>query len=1463
MKEGRWVDLFLQLTEIDPNWVRTESRVNVALHQVFGSAELEDFAHQSLVSISAQKTIVRVRVHATQDQLVEGPESGSVCIHGIGGSYSYNAAQRCVTVNITDDDYAIVSVTGGATTRSVTEGGALELEVTIDKTPARTVSLSVSASSGSATESIDYTLAAPAINFSPTQATSWKVRLQSIEDVIAEGNEGLSINFGLHTSFSHMADSVLIETKAVPVTIEDDDTAVLTLTGPSEPVVEGSTATLTARLSNPMQKAFSLHWWVSASINSAHKDLASYSDLQGVNLLSTFTLDFAAGETEKTLTVGTVDDSEVEARESFVVQMKEVGTLPSFDRGTVFTSGATVTIKDNDVPLLDVYPPDARVYEGIVVWVSALLTEPPLEPVSVSWWTEDIEGGAVAGLDYTPQAPTTLTYTAGGPRNQLVNVRTTADTDTTESDESFNIMFASDDVRLSTNTVQVTITPGDPSRPVVAILPPPEPVVEGNSTDFTLFLTHAVDTELRVNSAPFDGTANATDYMGANDPISATIRAGEQRATVTVQTTQDTIVEGNETFNVILQTLSGDVGIAGRSIGALAETTILDDDTAIVSLSGPEEPVSEGETAVFTVTLSAALDTELTFYAITVLGGQSPAGLSDFEASVPLLTFSAGETTKTFSVQTTEDTIVEADESFLVNLSSLSAVPTGVKAGVISVPVTIKDDDTVAVSIADATVAEANGIAQPRVTLSNPAEREVTLSYATSDGSATAALDYEAATGTITIPTGATWWPIVLKVIDDATYEVAETFTVTLSNPQPSDQVRLSDAAATLTISDDENKPTARLFVTPAAVIEDDGSSTVSAELSAPVGEAVTLTVSAAAVSPAESEDFIQSGTTLTIPAGATESSGTVTLTPVDNEVVGPLPVKKVTVSSSVAGGLGVSAPSSRTLWIIDDDSHGATVTPTNLTVAEGSTGTYTVVLDALPTADVTVSVSGTAGDVSVDKSALTFTTSNWGTAQTVTVSASEDADRVADAAVTLTHTADGGEYGSVTIDSVEVTVRDNDLVTPAALAVTEGATGTYTVVLDRQPSEDVTVSVSGAAEDVTVDNSVLTFTDSNWGTAQTVTVSAGEDDDRTADAAVTLAHNASGGGYGSVTFGSVTVAVRDNDLVVPAALTVTEGSTGTYTVVLDRQPSAAVTVTVGGASGDLSVDKSSLTFTTSDWGTVQSVTVSAGEDDDAATDDAVTLAHSASGGGFATVAFGSVAVSVTENDTAGATVTPGALTVTEGSSGTYTVVLGTEPTADVTVSVSGASGDVSVDKSSLTFTDSDWGTAQTVTVSAAEDDDRAADAAVTLAHSASGGGYGSVTFGSVAVTVRDNDLVVPGTLTVTEGSTGTYSVVLDTQPSAAVTVTVGGTSGDVSVDKDTLTFTTTDWGTAQTVTVSAAEDDDAATDDAVTLTHSASGGGFGTVAFGSVAVSIGVHHRKRHGRGDGADLHGLGRREP
>ena len=109
----------------------------------------------------------------------------------------------------------------------------------------------------------------------------------------------------------------------------------------------------------------------------------------------------------------------------------------------------------------------------------------------------------------------------------------------------------------------------------------------------------------------------------------------------------------------------------------------------------------------------------------------------------------------------------------------------------------------------------------------------------------------------------------------------------------------------------------------------------------------------------------------------------------------------------------------------------GVTVSESALTVTEQeSTGdTYTVVLDRLPTASVTVTVGGLgSSDVTANPASLTFTTVNWQTAQTVTVTAGNDADTTDDT-VSLTHSAASSDsaYQGITIDGVTVTVEDND----------------------------------------------------------------------------------------------------------------------------------------------------------------------------------------------------------------------------------------------------------------------------------------------------------------------------------------------------------------------------------------------------------------------------------------------------
>ena len=595
-----------------------------------------------------------------------------------------------------------------------------------------------------------------------------------------------------------------------------------------------------------------------------------------------------------------------------------------------------------------------------------------------------------------------------------------------------------------------------------------------------------------------------------------------------------------------------------------------------------------------------------------------------------------------------------------------------------------------------------------------------------------------------------------------------------------------------------------------------------------------------------------------------------------------------VTLSHTAAGGGYDRVSGSVGVTVTDDDPPALVLSHSELRVSEGGSGSYTVKLATQPSGDVTVTVGGTSGtDVIVDtdgvepgnQDRLTFTTATWNSEQAVIVTAAEDSDSANDS-VTISHTAAGGGYDRVR-GTIGVTVTDDDptalVLSRSALTVTEGGSGSYKVKLATQPSGEVTVTVGGTyGTDVIVDSNGgevgnqdrLTFTPATWDSEQAVIVTAAEDSDSANDS-VTISHTAAGGGYDKVS-STMVVTVTDDDppalVLSRAALTVTEGGSGSYKVTLATQPSGDVTVTIGGTSGtDVIVDSNSgelgnqdqLTFTTATWNHGQAVMVTAAEDSDSA-NDSVTLSHTAAGGGYDKVS-GTMVVTVTDDDPPALALSRSELMLNEGGSGSYKVTLATQPSGDVTVTVGGTSGtDVIVDtdggepgnQNQLTFTTATWNSGQAVIVTAAEDSDSANDS-VTLSHVAAGGGYNGVS-SNIVVTVTDDDtgtkelVLSRSELTVNEGGSGSYTVKLATQPSGDVTVTVGGTSGtDVIVDTDggrrgnqkKLTFTTATWNTEQAVIVTAATDNDS-TNDSVRLSHMAVGGDYNGVR-GSVAVTV------------------------
>ena len=310
----------------------------------------------------------------------------------------------------------------------------------------------------------------------------------------------------------------------------------------------------------------------------------------------------------------------------------------------------------------------------------------------------------------------------------------------------------------------------------------------------------------------------------------------------------------------------------------------------------------------------------------------------------------------------------------------------------------------------------------------------------------------------------------------------------------------------------------------------------------------------------------------------------------------------------------------------------------------------------------------------------------------------------------------------------------------PRSLTIDEGGTGTYTVELDtRILTGAVTIAIASDNPAVTVSPTEVTLKPLDMA-PRTITVTAAADDDRD-DENVVITHTANGAHYYDV-IATVGVTVNDTtpepdpELSLSATtLNLAEGGTGSYTVALATEPDGNVSVAIVSDNDEVTTLPAELSFTTRNWSTAQSVTVRAASDADAA-DDTATLTHTASGGRYSDAPAVSVTASVTDDDTAGLSITPTVLNLSENGISAYIVSLTAQPSANVTVAITSDNPDVTVRPASLTFTPSNWDTPQAVLV-IARADDGGGDELATLRMTAQGGGYAGQT-GQVLASVDD-----------------------------------------------------------------------------------------------------------------------------
>ena len=1072
------------------------------------------------------------------------------------------------TVTIEDDDDPEVTVSFSQGEYRVAEGGHVDVAVTLNAVPERQVSIPVEAEGADGADSADFSISPSSLSFGANETTR-TVRVSAANDSAVDPGESVALSLGTLLP-ERISEGGIAETT---VAIRDTDftfaPAFAAGTGTAESdadtytVSEASSALrLSLTLETPRGARLvdivdpvvvTLATRENAGNRGMDEDYATerrsgtFGDYGELNR----DLSFAPGDfsddgncgcatAEKSVSVDLFDDRVHERVEVFGLRL-------SRQSGRLGVSSKDITAKiaeDDAEPALTLDANPARIAEAggvstVTVSTGAGSTFPSAQTIRL-----ELGGTATRGADYTIDS-TSLTLPAGAgedPSTVSTTVRA-LDDPFDDNAETVALSATRDDVEFASRAVAIADDDIGSTRVDLAVNPA-QVREDAGATTVRVTATldgaaRAEDTDVAVTvGASGDSAVEGTDYATVPD-LTLTIDAGETMAETTFRLapTNNDSVEGAKTI-----TVDGSVpGLAVRS----ADLTLNDDDVESTTVTLTLDPLEVRESAGSrTVRVTGTLDggarPTATVVAVTVgSGGDTAAEGTDYQDVGDLeLTIPANRTdgTVTFTLRPTNDRTAEGTETISVrgDVAGLTVTPT---------ELALADDDTAStrldLSLNPSTVSEAAAPTEVAVTASLDAgartsDTVVTVTVGAFTDTAAEGLDYaNVSVLQLTVPANETAGQtmFMLSPDNDAIAEGAETISVTgrVSG--------LTVEPATLTLSDNDTASrVVTLSVNPESVSEDTPENvTVTASLNAGAraeNTQVRLTVGAAGDTAVPGTDYERvSERTLTILSGETGGTATFLLEPLDNDSADGARTLSVTGSTTVAE-LRIEPATGAKVALEDDDDPAVLVMPEALTVVEAGSARYAVTLQTRPTADVTVTITGVSGDLSLDRTSLVFTQADWRDPQDVTVTAADDADSVQDPDVTLTHRASGAaEYWSLRTDLV-VTIRENDpslVFSETALRVPEGETATYAVALATVPTADVTVRITGVSGDLSLDKTELAYTPGDWDDAQTITVEAAQDDDTSTDAAVTLTHRASGGGYDGIA-GTVRVTIAEDD---------------------------------------------------------------------------------------------------------------------------------------------------------------------------------------------------------------------------------------------------------------------------------------------------------------------------------------------
>ena len=937
------------------------------------------FKEGTLVFSSGQ-TEKTVEIEIINDSDLENTEMFEFTLSNITGTaiFPSDNSSDAVTIKIIDDDTPTLDITADSFYFDE-DAGFFRAAITLSGTLSNNINVTFAMEDAShleenerATRNVDYLYWDPTgYNFdSSTDTQHFTVLITN--DTISEEDESINlVLYNLRPNGTKVKFPNGEERYSKTLTIVDDDSRTLSVSDTELSVVEttgsetGNNIVVSIELSKTSIKDVTFDFELvngTAAKDSDFSDPASYSG------------SITAGSTSSTILIPIINDTVHEGSETFQIKLKNLlGAKFVSDSETLFK---TITITDDDEPTL-VIPATSTPFlvaedsPNDQLILNLLFSKALLLPITAT--IETTSGTAVAGQDFMAVNGSTGAISSTTDRLPIP-IPSINDT-VVEGNESFTFRISSligakfpDGVTSYTGTITII---DDESTTLTFTTTEfyVEEDVTGGNFDVNLSLSSAVrlsvTLEFNMENAEDRSALESSDYTQASNNT-ITFETGQTSKTLSIPIKDDTDIEGNESFTLVLSNLIG-AKFTNDILTLSQEITIFDDDAPEVTIAADNFNVAE-DSGKFTFSL--VVDGNYNNFKFSLSTNHGTASGIDYSDSFEdEYTYRQDSTKPTLSVDITDDDFLEGDETLSISLEiTEGAVRLPKGSPTYSQTVTIVDDESTTMSVKNTRFDVIENIGQGgyilRVGLSNTIAVNATVEYDLMDVSTTKVsprsdyTEWPVASRKTTIPAGDTIGTFSIPIINDPRHEGNELFKIILKNPVGAVFADGETLEATITIIDDED-PTVLPPLSASIVAEDVGNSKieVSMTLSGESARSVAVSYETVDDTAKRGEDYTYSQGVLNFSPGTTEATLSIPiLNDLNHEGLEQFKIR-FSVTIGDAEFLGGADSLLRTIYIFDDESPTLSIANTKFYVSEdiGSSGyNLEIALSGVPNGFIT-----------------------------------------------------------------------------------------------------------------------------------------------------------------------------------------------------------------------------------------------------------------------------------------------------------------------------------------------------------------------------------------------------------------------------------------------------------------------------------------------------------------------------